>query len=158
MDDNPRKDKWYAPDVLRKTRFILPIHLASPRQDCCDASDEGEALDPQGCREELLKVAGRIGELLLMEQKGEALKWQMLEMGRGWVRGWKGPDVGIYMYMLPFFAFLCGCELVDLHWWQSGFHYSNGEPLQRKGLQAIHGCAGTNYHSRRLFLFDHTGI
>eukprot|EP00435_Cladocopium_sp_Y103_P012593 s246_g3.t1 len=60
-------------------RSIASSMVKDGVQDCCDASDEGEALDPQGCREELLKVAGRIGELLLMEQKGEALKWQMLE-------------------------------------------------------------------------------
>ena len=55
-------------------------------QDCCDASDEGP-VDPRGCREELRTVAERIAELLVLEQRGQALKQQMLEPkggGRWW--------------------------------------------------------------------------
>ena len=73
MGSNPKKQM--SCPCMPQISWGKPVSL---RQDCCDASDEGEALD-LGCREELLKVAGRIGELLLMEQKGEALKRQMLE-------------------------------------------------------------------------------
>jgi len=57
------------------------IDAAPPAfQDCCDASDEG-GQGQGGCSKELAEVSERIAALLVTEQRGQALKEEMLEMG-----------------------------------------------------------------------------
>lgn len=57
------------------------IDAAPPAfQDCCDASDEG-GQGQGGCSKELAEVSERITALLVTEQRGQALKEEMLEMG-----------------------------------------------------------------------------